>query len=133
MGPGFYCFRLTIIASISLSETGVRLGCREAFPPTAVFWGGAGTSDLRVDFWLASSFVACCVCEAEPMHQNSRNIFRWNELWEYRKTIKQAFFFVTQLQLGSDSPLLYIIFLVLKHFLRWKQNPSTERQSKTTT
>lgn len=31
------------IASISLSETGVRFGRREALPPTAVFWGGAGT------------------------------------------------------------------------------------------
>lgn len=34
---------LTSIASISLSETGVRFGWRVALPPTAVFWGGAGT------------------------------------------------------------------------------------------
>lgn len=36
------------MASISFSETGVRFGKSEAFPPTAVLLGGAGTSDLNL-------------------------------------------------------------------------------------
>lgn len=61
---------LTIIASISLLETGVRFGWREAFPPTAVFAGAAGTSelDLELIFW----FDAGWVCETEPIHRQSR-------------------------------------------------------------
>lgn len=40
-----------IIDSISLSETGVRFGCKDAFPPSAVFFGAAGTSELAVTFF----------------------------------------------------------------------------------
>lgn len=45
------------IASISLSETGVRFGWTDAFPPTAVLVGGAGTSDSKViEFsWLEAT------------------------------------------------------------------------------
>ena len=39
--------RVTIIASISSSERGVRFGRSEAFPPRAVLDGGDGTSDLN--------------------------------------------------------------------------------------
>lgn len=49
----------TRMASISLSETGVRLGWREALPPTAALEGGAGTSDLDIA-WES---------EIEPMHE----------------------------------------------------------------
>jgi len=35
-----------------LSETGVRFGWRDAFPPSAVFFGAAGTSELAVTFFL---------------------------------------------------------------------------------
>lgn len=38
----------TRIASISLSETGVRFGKSEAFPPTAVLEGGAGTFERNL-------------------------------------------------------------------------------------
>jgi len=40
--------RRTKIASISFSETSVRFGNIEAFPPTTVLVGGAGTSDLNL-------------------------------------------------------------------------------------
>lgn len=43
---------ITIIDAISLSETGVRFGCKDAFPPAAVFFGAAGTSELAVIFFL---------------------------------------------------------------------------------
>lgn len=48
---------LTRIASISLSDTGVRLGCRDAFPPTAVFMGVVGTSELGMEISRLSPFL----------------------------------------------------------------------------
>lgn len=51
---------LTSIASISFSETGVRFGWREAFPPTALFPGAAGTSDLDMEIMRVSLFVDPC-------------------------------------------------------------------------
>lgn len=42
------------MASISRSDTGVRLGCSVAFPPTAMLVGGAGTSDLGIEMFRAS-------------------------------------------------------------------------------
>lgn len=63
------------MASISLSETGVRFGWREAVPPTAVFLGGAGTSelDLELRFWLVPPFVDVD-WEAEPTQWQSWHI-----------------------------------------------------------
>lgn len=60
---------LTIIDSISLSETGVRLGCRDAFPPSAVFLGAAGTSELAVTFFLPPETDPGAGPEPEKIHK----------------------------------------------------------------
>lgn len=67
---------LTRIASISLSETGVRFGKRDAFPPTAVLLGGAGTSELNLDLAMKLSMTppslrVACVSEIEPIQQHN--------------------------------------------------------------
>lgn len=60
------------MASISLSETGVRFGRRDAFPPTAVLMGGAGTSDLDLVMKLSMMFPylgLACVSDTQPTQQ----------------------------------------------------------------
>lgn len=51
--------------SISLSETGVRFGWSDAFPPSAMFFGAAGTSELAVTFLLPPAPDPCAGPEPE--------------------------------------------------------------------
>ena len=70
---------LTRTASISLSVTGVRFGRRDAFPPTAVLMGGAGTSDLDLVMKLSMmspSLRIACLSEIEPRQQKLKTV--WN-------------------------------------------------------
>lgn len=51
--------------SISLSDTGVRLGWSDAFPPSAMFFGAAGTSELAVTFLFPPETDPCAGPEPE--------------------------------------------------------------------
>lgn len=111
---------LTIIASISLLETGVRFGWREAFPPTAVFAGAAGTSelDLALRFW----FDADWVCETEPIHRQSRffkMIMNMKHDLSRTENIKQEINRVQPYKIVTDTQLSLLTFKIVKICVIW--------------
>lgn len=76
---------LTKIASISLSETGVRFGWREALPPTEKLVGPAGTSELEVE--ISCLLVALWFCDGEPAN-HCHDAFRFkSKLQMQTKTV----------------------------------------------